>query len=207
MADAHLIARDDVFDRARHADRDALAELWRIYHPQLLRFLRGKRADAVDDVASQVWIDVGRGIADFAGGGREFQRWIFTIAHRRSIDEHRRAARRRETLVDPSDHETIDPQATRTGDDSVDAAIEMVASLPSQMAEAVLLRVVYEFTVEETAAVMSVSPANVRVLTHRGLTKLRLRFQRSRPTTGDDSRTGTDEQSADRPNLSLARNL
>ena len=206
MADAHLIAHEDVIERARDRDRDAIAELWRIYHPQLLRFLRSKRADGVDDVASQVWIDVGRNISGFTGDGRALQRWIFTIAHRRSIDEHRRAARRAETPIDPADYETADPRTTRSAEDGVEAAIEMMASLPPQMAEAVLLRVVYEFSVEETAEVMSVSSANVRVLTHRGLAKLRLRLKRVRPgAAGDEPAPGRRPETG--PDLTLAKNL
>ena len=180
MGDAHLIADETVIERARDRDRDALGELWRIYHPQVLRFLRTKRTVNVDDVASQVWIDVGRAIGEFVGGGREFQRWIFTIAHRRGIDDGRKVDRRREMLIDSHDHESIDPLPPDTVDGGIDAAVEMMASLPPKMAEAVMLRIVYELSVDETAEVMSTTAANVRVLTHRGLGKLRIRLERDR---------------------------
>ena len=198
MGDAHLIADDAVIARAKEMDRDALGELWRIYQPQVLRFLRTKRtAAAVDDIASQVWIDVGRAIGGFVGDGRQFQRWIFTIAHRRSLDEGRRTGRRREVLIDSQDHETTNPRTARSVDGgeaavdgAVEAAVEMMATLPPQMAEAVMLRVVYELSVEETAELLSTTTANVRVLTHRGLGKLRVRLDRARSAEGQpDSAT------------------
>jgi RNA polymerase sigma-70 factor (ECF subfamily) len=207
MAAAHLIADDAVIERARALERDALGELWQIYHPQLLRFLRTKRADAVDDVASQVWIDVGRAIAGFVGGGREFQRWIFTIAHRRSVDEGRRSGRRRELLVDSRDHESADPRAPHPADAGVDVAIEMMAALPPQMAEAVMLRIVYELSVDETAEIMWTTAANVRVLTHRGLGKLRARLARLQPPPEQAGSAATDATLHAVPDAHLMRNV
>ena len=204
MAAGHLIAEDEVIDRARRTDRDALGELWRIYHPQLLRFLRTKRADAVDDVASQVWIDVGRAIGGFTGGGREFQRWIFTIAHRRSVDEGRRSARRRETPIDPLDHETVNPGKESSPGAELDAAVQMMATLPPKMAEAVMLRIVYELSVDETAEVMSTTAANVRVLTHRGLGKLRVRLSGTRSV---ELASACSEPSTEPDPAKLVRNL
>jgi RNA polymerase sigma-70 factor (ECF subfamily) len=207
MGDAHLIADDAVIARARALERDALGELWRIYHPQLLRFLRTKRADAVDDVASQVWIDVGRAIGGFVGGGREFQRWIFAIAHRRSIDEGRRSGRRREMLVDSRDHRTAEPHTPPSVDGGVDAAVEMMATLPPQMAEAVMLRIVYELSVDETAEIMSTTAANVRVLTHRGLSKLRVRLARLQPTQELPGSSDTETKLRAVPDANLVRNV
>ena len=207
MGDPHLIADDEVIDRARARERDALGELWRIYHPQLLRFLRTKRTDSVDDVASQVWIDVGRAIGEFVGGGREFQRWIFAIAHRRSVDEGRRSGRRREVLIDSPDHEATDPHPPDSVDGGIDAAVEMMATLPPQMAEAVMLRVVYGLSVDETAEIVSTTAANVRVLTHRGLGKLRIRLERARDAAAstEDTIAKTSLQSVSDP--TFMRNL
>ena len=54
------IADELTLDRARRGDSDALAGLWVIYQPQVLRLLRSRGRSAAEDIASQVWIDVGR---------------------------------------------------------------------------------------------------------------------------------------------------
>ena len=189
MSSSHTTVDDLTLERARRGDRDALGVIWQTYHPQVLRFLRSKRATSAEDVASQVWIDVARAIGRFDGDGRDLQRWIFTIASRRSLDEHRRSSRRRdlanvvvlnERLEEPSDdgHEDLD---------AMDEAIALLRRLPPTMASAVMLREVLDMTVADTAEVLDCSESNVRVMTHRGLTRLRAmlaeRSQRERGAT------------------------
>lgn len=185
MKPSPVVTRE-VVDRARSGDRDALAEMWRTYQPQVLRFLRSCRSSSPDDVASQVWVEVGRSLRRFDGDGRDFQRWIFTIARRRDLDEGRRLARRRES---PSERIQDTAASADTAADEtlpLDAAIELVASLPRQMAEAIMLRVVHDLDVGAAAQIMGVSEGNVRVLVHRGLTKLRARMVEQRPTSAID---------------------
>ena len=132
-----------------------------------------------DDVASTVWIDVGSSIARFIGDGDDFRRWLFTIAHRRSVDEIRRTTRRREVRVRPvvghACTATTDRGADRAFEDgaSLDRAIELVRRLPPEMAEAVMLRIVNDLTYADVAEILGTSEGNVRVLVHRGLRSLR----------------------------------
>lgn len=157
--------------RARTGDRDAVGVLWQIYQPQVLRFLRARGSNQPEDVASQVWGDVGRSLARFEGDGRAFQRWIFTIARRRSIDAHRSEKRHR-TLQLPTDDLAGGPSDI-DGGDSLDQAIELLQGIPTKTAEVIMLRVVYEMPVNEVADITGQSEANVRVLVHRGLKRLR----------------------------------
>src|SRR5215218_8764388 len=91
-----MIAATSVLERASRGDRDALAELWRTYQAPLLRYLRTRRVSSPEDTASTVWLDVGSSISRFSGDGDDFRRWLFTIAHRRSVDELRSKTKRRE---------------------------------------------------------------------------------------------------------------
>jgi RNA polymerase sigma-70 factor (ECF subfamily) len=160
-------------DLARAGDPEGLGSLWKDYQAPLLRYLRAKRTLAAEDVASQVWIDVAGSLARFEGGEDDFKRWLFTIAHRRSVDAVRRAVRRPEeprgdiagSVVPGADHayETLT---------AVDRALAIVAELPDKMAEAVMLQVVADMSISDVAAVMSRSEGSVRVLVHRGLKQL-----------------------------------
>ena len=159
-------------DRARRGDRDALAELWRTHNAPLLRYLRARRTPSPDDVASQVWVDIAKSIDRFEGEADDFRRWLFTIAHRRSVDEIRRVVRRNGLAIRSADH-VAGADAEHDRHDSLDRAIALVSTLPDNLAEAVMLRVVNDLPIADVASVMGTSEGNVRVLVHRGLTRLR----------------------------------
>lgn len=179
MPSDHLTADAATLAAARGGDREAIGQVWRIYQPQILRFLRARRCPSPDDVASQVWIDVGRSFADFDGDGRAFQRWVFTIARNRSIDEIRRARRRAETQLDDEERlERVRADRSQGADPAADIgslewALALIDRLPTDQAEAVMLRVVADLSVTEAAMVTGHSENNVRVLVHRGLNRLR----------------------------------
>jgi len=189
MASGHLVADAATLAAARDGDRDALGQLWRIYQPQILRFLRARRCPSPDDAASQVWIDVGRAFAGFDGDGRAFQRWVFTIARNRSIDEIRRAKRRGEAPLTDDERpgtdgfdRTVDATADPAADiGSLEWALAQIDRLPTDQAEAVMLRVIADLSVTETAMVMGHSENNVRVLVHRGLIRLRSMLTAQQP--------------------------
>ncbi len=174
MEEDRNVADVEVIDAARRGDPSAVQELWRTYQPQLLRFLGARGASDPEDIASQVWIDVGRTLGHFVGDGVAFQRWIFTIARNRSVDETRRRSRRREVL----DDQRFELEAASTEPDAVERsgslewAIGTVRKLPTSMAEAVMLRVVLDLPIADVAAMTGQSEGNVRVLVHRGLKQL-----------------------------------
>jgi RNA polymerase sigma-70 factor (ECF subfamily) len=165
-----------VLEAARRGDPDALSELWRAYQAPLLRYLRVRRIVSPDDVASTVWIDVARSVARFEGDGDDFRRWLFTIAHRRSVDEVRRAVRARATEppggTPAGAADGADVEHERR--DALERAIELVSTLPDRLAEAVMLRVVNDLTIPDVAAVMGTTEGNARQLVHRGVSRLRL---------------------------------
>ena len=165
----------DVLDRARLGDRSALAELWRTHQAAVLRYLRSRRTVSPEDVASQVWVDVAVSIDRFDGGADDFRRWLFTIAHRRSVDSIRRAVRQEGLAIRAADtvahSDGADVEQDR--DAAIDRAVALIASLPDQMASAVMLRVVNELPVGDVAAILDTTDGNVRILVHRGLARLR----------------------------------
>jgi RNA polymerase sigma-70 factor (ECF subfamily) len=161
-----------LLDAARSGDRDALGELWRMYQAPLLRYLRARRIVSPDDVASTVWIDVARSIGRFQGDGDDFRRWLFTIAHRRSVDQVRRAVREGD-VAPPAQAVGDGADVEHDRNEALERAIALVSSLPDNLAEAVMLRVVNDLPVPDVAAVMGITEGNARVLVHRGLTRLR----------------------------------
>jgi len=167
--------RLELLDAARAGDREALAELWRTHHPALLRYLRARRSPSPDDVASQVWIDVARSIDRFEGDLDDFRRWLFTIAHRRSVDEIRRLVRAADqpAAAIRSADRVAGADVEHERHSALDRAIALVSTLPDDQAEAIMLSVVNDLPTADVAEIMGITQGNVRVLVHRGVTRLR----------------------------------
>ena len=165
-------------DAARQGDERALSALWRELQPALLRYLRAAERGAAEDIASDTWLEVTRRLDRFTGGEREFRGWLFTIARHRVIDTRRRAARHRTAPVAwlPDRPGVDDPAADVLIDLSTQASLRLVAELPPEQAEAVLLRVMAGLDTDEVAQIMGKRPGNVRVLSHRGLRNLARRL-------------------------------
>ncbi len=139
--------------------------------------MRGRAGEDAEDIASETWISAARGLRGFEGDGDAFRSWLFTIARNRLIDEQRRAKRRPVPAVDepaaqvaaeaPSPEEVV--VAACAGDDAVR---RIVALLPEDQADVILLRVVAGLSVDEVAAIIGKRPGTVRVLQSRGLKRL-----------------------------------
>jgi RNA polymerase sigma-70 factor (ECF subfamily) len=160
---------------ARRGDERAFAALWRALQPAVLRYLRVLVGDAAQDVASETWLQVARDLREFRGDPVGFRVWLFRIARNRALDDRRRAARRpEEPHADDGDRPPPAPDAATEALDRLGTewALAMIASLPKDQAEAVMLRVVAGLDVAATAAVLGKRPGAVRVAAMRGLRRL-----------------------------------
>lgn len=166
---------EEVIERARAGDRAALATIWRSYQHLLLRYFRAKGMPDPDDLASIVWIEVAGALHRFQGDEADFRRWLFTIAARRRVDDIRAARRRQERLEREQrtyQAPTTDAAEGAERSDSLDRALALIRTLPTDQAEAVLLRVLGDLSVSEVAEIMGRREGAVRVLVHRGLKRL-----------------------------------
>jgi len=175
-----------VLGAAASGDERALTALYRSLHPRLLRYLRAIEPGDAEDIASEVWVGIIRGLGRFRGDRSDLFAWAFSIARRRALDLRRTRARRAtdprpdDDLVALSgwgdvEREAMDAVSTRE-------AIAMVASLPAAQAEVVLLRVLGDLTVQEVARIMARRPGTIRVLQHRALRRLAAIASRERVT-------------------------
>lgn len=162
-----------VLGRARRGDEEAFAQLWREANPMLLRYLRVLAGDAAEDVASETWVHVVRGLKDFRGDERDWRAWLVTVARRRAVDAGRQR-QRRPTVALEGDEPTPAPDAETLALENLSTAraLELVATLPPQQAEAVVLRVVAGLEPAQVATLLGMTPGAVRVSVHRGLKRL-----------------------------------
>jgi RNA polymerase sigma-70 factor, ECF subfamily len=167
---------DAVLDAAASGDERAFAILWRDLQPALLRYLRVVAQAASEDLASETWLEVARGLGRFKGNETGFRSWVFTVARHRMLDWRRREARH-PTMPMPPDEVPERPGPGDAADIvleaiSTRAALALIAELPHDQAEVVTLRVVAGLDVTQVADIVGKRPGAVRVLAHRGLRRL-----------------------------------
>ena len=160
---------------AQRGDEEAFRGLYRAVQPGLLRYLRALVGDDAEDVASEAWLQIARDLPGLTGA-TGFRGWALTVARNRAMD-HLRHQRRRPAVPTPLEQL---PEIARLGDAgeqaaelmSTDAAIEFIATLPRDQAEAVLLRVVVGLDAPAAARVLDKRPGAVRTAAYRGLRRL-----------------------------------
>jgi RNA polymerase sigma-70 factor (ECF subfamily) len=168
---------DDVLAAAQAGAAWAFEVLYRDLSPAVTGYLRLHGAPDPDDLASETFLAVFRGLAGFRGDEGALRSWVFTIAHRRLVDERRRRSRRPQPADDAGDlltelagGDVEDDVLTRLGTEDVH---RLCAGLPADQRSVLLLRVLADLTVEQVAAVMSRSAGSVKALQRRGLRRLR----------------------------------
>jgi RNA polymerase sigma-70 factor (ECF subfamily) len=166
----------DALTAALGGDEAGFETLWLAFQPALLRYLRVVVGDAAEDVASETWLQAARDLSRFRGDLAGFRVWLFRIGRHRGIDDRRRARRRTEEPYDPAGQEPLATSRDAASDAieqlGTEWALSVIASLPPDQAEAVMLRVVAGLDVRQTAEVLGKRPGAVRVAAMRGLRKL-----------------------------------
>lgn len=143
--------------------------------PAVAGYLRVQRALEPEDLTSEVFLGVFRGIGTFQGTEQQFRSWVFTIAHRRLQDERRRIARQ------PHLTEIETGAGLPAGDVEREAlevlgeqwVIGLCARLSADQRTVLLLRVVADLTVEEVARITGKTVGAVKALQRRALEALR----------------------------------
>jgi RNA polymerase sigma-70 factor, ECF subfamily len=167
---------EDVLRAAQAGDENAFAQIWRALNPPLERYLRTLAPSSAADLASETWLQVIRNLSAFSGGEQAFRGWVFTIARNKVIDAARHDKRRPRTTADNG---AIDACASL--DDTAmlamehlgtDSALKLIATLPRDQAEVILLRVVAGLDAATVAEIVGKSAGAVRVAAHRGLRRL-----------------------------------
>lgn len=140
-------------------------------------YLRTRGASDPDDLCSETFLQVARGIQTFSGDETSFRSWVFVIAHRRLIDSRRTASRRLETVDDPDGIEQL-PLAGSVDDDAIDnissdRVWQLFQNLTADQRDVLALRVIGDLSLEQAAKVLNKSVGAVKALQRRALASLR----------------------------------
>ncbi len=139
-------------------------------------YLRLQGAREPEDLLNETFMGAFSRIASFAGDEARFRSWVFTIAHRRLVDERRRMGRRPDIAgaydedAGPGGGDTEEEALESLGDERVRA---LLGELVADQRHVLLLRIVADLTVEQVAAVLGKTAGAVKALQRRGLVALR----------------------------------
>ena len=165
------------FDSVLTAARAGADWAWeRIYADlagPVIGYLRVHGAAEPEDVAGEVFLQVVRDLHRFSGDERDFRAWVFTIVHRRLLDERRRRGRRPVVPLP----ESFDVAGGDVGDDALerldrDRVLGLLGDLPADQRSVLLLRILGDMTVEEVARAVGKRPGAVKALQRRGLKRV-----------------------------------
>lgn len=164
---------------AREGEAWACTEIWLRYSPHVAGYLRARGSREVEDLTSEVFLAVFAGLARFEGDEPQFRSFLFTIAHRRLVDELR--ARARAGAVESWTEDT-DPRLVASAEEEAlvgrgTAELrKLINELAPDQRNVLLLRIFGDLTVDRVAEVLGKRPGAVKALQRRGLQAVRRRM-------------------------------
>ncbi|MEV4943297.1 RNA polymerase sigma factor [Streptomyces zaomyceticus] len=162
---------------AQDGNENAFRTVYRAVHPRLLGYIRTLVGDTeAEDVASEAWLQIARDLDRFDGDADRFRGWAARIARNRALDHVRMRGRRPAVGADETEL-TDKPAACDTAGEALEAlatghTMQLIAQLPQDQAEAVVLRVVVGLDAKSAADTLGKRPGAVRTAAHRGLKRL-----------------------------------
>ncbi|MGW6704571.1 RNA polymerase sigma factor [Streptomyces sp. NPDC054956] len=162
---------------AQDGDENAFRTVYRAVHPRLLGYVRTLVGDAdAEDVTSEAWLQIARDLDSFTGDADRFRGWAARIARNRALDHIRMRGRRPAVGGDETEltgHAAESDTAVEAMESlSTGRTMALIARLPQDQAEAVVLRVVVGLDAKSAAETLGKRPGAVRTAAHRGLKKL-----------------------------------
>lgn len=162
----------------------AFSRLVRVTHDRFLAFIRRQLAsqEECQEVLQEVYLAVHKGLAGFAGRSK-LSTWMFSLAHHKICDRIGDKDRRHKEFTE-DDSSALSTEGAAEGWDRIspwdspsdkvserNRAASLIAkaidTLPENARQVYQLRDVEGLSGEETAVVLGISEANVRVQLHR----------------------------------------
>ena len=171
-------------DRAKRDPRE-FGALYDRHFQQIYRFVysRVREQTAAEDVTSEVFIKALKAMPRYQDTGRPFAAWLYQIADNAVADRYR-TLRPSQPLEDFHDLSVggpaIDEQAAQA--DEVRRIWSIVEALPVQQKTALVLKFQEDMKIEDIAVAMGKTPGAVKLLIHRGVSRLREEAGALRPS-------------------------
>jgi len=163
-------------ERSALMDDSSFCAAYRQFSPGVLSYLRARGVEDPEGLTQEVFLALFPQLHEVHGGMKGVKSLVFSIAHARYVDEHRRRLNApRTTDYDPAE----DPRCSSSAEDQL-LAVEssgnvkaLLNDLQQDQQEVIALRIVADLSVETTADIMGKTPGAVKQLQRRALSRLR----------------------------------
>lgn len=180
MTESHTSVTDALTDDSLHALRGRDGELfslvYRSYASQVLGYLTARGVEDPEATMQDVFLAVLPRINAISGGASGLRTFLFSVAHARMVDDHRRQSR-------APVKQTFEPEFDRRESSSAEAVAmllvapgevqELLQVLGDDQKEVLTLRIIADLTVEQVAEIIGKSAGAVKQLQRRALDILR----------------------------------
>jgi RNA polymerase sigma-70 factor (ECF subfamily) len=198
--DPEALEASEVMARYCRGDAAAFHRLYALLAPRILGYLTGLLGDraAAEDALQLTFLKVHEARSSYVMGANPIP-WIYTIAHRTSLDELRKRKRSRVKLTkdgalpaEPAAHITGVPSDAHGDEsdraDSAAAAAGALAALdrlPENQRLALILTKVHGRSTAEAAMITGSTPGAIKQRAHRAYVTLREMLSKKAPASGD----------------------
>ncbi|HXC78969.1 MAG TPA: sigma-70 family RNA polymerase sigma factor [Candidatus Acidoferrum sp.] len=170
--------RDDERALVERAKRDPrqFGALYDRHFQQIYRFVysRVREQSAAEDVTSEIFIKALKAMPRYQDTGRPFAAWLYQIAVNAIADRYR-TLRPAQSLDDFHDLSVAGPalEDLAAHRDELRRIWTLVDQLPAQQKMALVLKFQEDMKIEDIAVAMGKSAGAVKLLIHRGVSRLR----------------------------------
>ena len=183
MSDPSRDEEKRLVERAKRDPRE-FGALYDRHFQQIYRFVysRVREQTAAEDVTSEVFMKALKAMPRYQDTGRPFAAWLYQIAVNAIADRYR-SLRPAQPLEDFHDLSVAGPplEDIAAHRDEMRRIWTLVEDLPGQQKTALVLKFQEDMKIEDIAVAMGKSPGAVKLLIHRGVSRLRLDADELRP--------------------------
>ncbi len=179
-------SRDDERELVERAKRDPrqFGTLYDRHFQQIYRFVysRVREQTAAEDVTSEIFMKALRAMPRYQDTGRPFAAWLYQIAVNAIADRYR-TLRPSSPLEDFHDLSIGGPplEEETAHRDEIRRIWVLVEALPAQQKTALVLKFQEDMKIEDIAVAMGKTAGAVKLLIHRGVSRLRDEADSLRP--------------------------
>ena len=165
---------DDELSAALAGDPSGFSAVYSVISPAVFGYFRARGVDDAEALTQDVFVDVLPKLANVTGGHAGLRTFIFSVAHARLVDHHRRAERTPYLAeYDPQDDARYVPSAEDEVLGSLGGIADSLSRLNEEQREVLVLRIVADLSIEQVARIMDKTPGAIKQLQRRGLNALR----------------------------------
>ena len=158
---------------ARRLEQDGYTGLYRCLGGRVAGYVRSRGVGDVDEVVNDIFLAAFRSLASFEGDASRFRSWLFGIAWNKVADWHRWAQRQPVTVaLGDAAHSTDDALSQLHDHMSGPDVATLLATLTDDQRDVLLLRIVADLSLAETAAALGKPAGAIKSLQHRALASL-----------------------------------